>query len=225
VFSQQIGDLSALEAQDFKNFQTMVDRALVLENRRGILSNKHKQEHLIQQSTNSKPCININSSPARPIIHPIPQNFQPMPEPTRQGFVTPQQQMILHTNLFQTPNIGNPSAQATPTTPNATSNKANTTCFNCGQKCHYANWCPTRRKSSTPTPGRLALPLSRNGSSTPTQAQQNYTQGRLNQVLMEEAHNTPTMEPGTSLVNSIMSYPFLAFFSFLFLRISVRDSC
>jgi hypothetical protein len=35
----------ALEAQDFKNFQTMVVNALVLENRRGILSSKCKQEH------------------------------------------------------------------------------------------------------------------------------------------------------------------------------------
>jgi hypothetical protein len=34
----------ALEARDFKNFQAMVDRALVLENRRGILSCKRKQE-------------------------------------------------------------------------------------------------------------------------------------------------------------------------------------
>jgi hypothetical protein len=32
----------ALEVRDFKNFQTMVDKALVLENRRGILSIKHK---------------------------------------------------------------------------------------------------------------------------------------------------------------------------------------
>jgi hypothetical protein len=36
----------ALEARDFENFQTMVDKALVLENRRGILSSKCKQEHL-----------------------------------------------------------------------------------------------------------------------------------------------------------------------------------
>jgi hypothetical protein len=28
----------ALEARDFENFQTMIDKALVLENRRGILS-------------------------------------------------------------------------------------------------------------------------------------------------------------------------------------------
>jgi hypothetical protein len=32
----------ALEARDFENFQTMVDKALVLENRRGILSSKCK---------------------------------------------------------------------------------------------------------------------------------------------------------------------------------------
>jgi hypothetical protein len=35
----------ALEARDFENFQTMVDKALVPENRRGILSSKRKQEH------------------------------------------------------------------------------------------------------------------------------------------------------------------------------------
>jgi hypothetical protein len=34
----------ALEACDFKNFQTMIDKALMLENIRGILSSKHKQE-------------------------------------------------------------------------------------------------------------------------------------------------------------------------------------
>jgi hypothetical protein len=34
----------ALEARDFENFQTMVDKALVLENRRGIPSSKRKQE-------------------------------------------------------------------------------------------------------------------------------------------------------------------------------------
>jgi hypothetical protein len=34
----------ALEARDVENFQTTVDKALVLENRRGILSSKRKQE-------------------------------------------------------------------------------------------------------------------------------------------------------------------------------------
>jgi hypothetical protein len=38
----------ALEARDFENFQTMIDKALVLENRRGILSSKHKLERQTQ---------------------------------------------------------------------------------------------------------------------------------------------------------------------------------
>jgi hypothetical protein len=93
----------------------MVDKALVLENRRGILSSKHKQVCQSQQSSNSSPRINLNSSPARPIIRPIAQSFQSMPQPTAQEFVTPQRQMIPHPNLFQIPNTGNQSAQRTPT--------------------------------------------------------------------------------------------------------------
>jgi hypothetical protein len=90
----------ALDARDFENFQTMVDKALVLENRRGILSSKRKHDCQSQQSTNSRHRINVNSSPARPIFHPIAQSVQPMPQPIAQGFVTPQWQMILRPNLF-----------------------------------------------------------------------------------------------------------------------------
>jgi hypothetical protein len=59
----------ALEARDFENFQTMIDNALVLKNRRGILSGKHKLERQSKQSSNSRP--RISSSPARPTFHPV----------------------------------------------------------------------------------------------------------------------------------------------------------
>jgi hypothetical protein len=127
-----------------------------------------------------------------------------MPQPTGQGFVTPQQQMISLSNLFQTPKTRKQSPQGTPTTQNATPNKVNNTCFNCDQKGHYANRCPSRRQSSTPTPG-MAAPPTHNGCSTPVQAQQNYAHERVNQVTMEEAQNAATVVSGTSLVNSIMS--------------------
>jgi hypothetical protein len=78
----------ALEARDFKNFQAMVNKALVLENRRKILECEHKQERQIQHSTNSKP--HIGSSSAGPIFCPMQQNVQPMPQPTGLGFGTPQ---------------------------------------------------------------------------------------------------------------------------------------
>jgi hypothetical protein len=188
-----------LEARDFENFQTMVDKALVLENRRGILSNKCKQEHQNQQSTNSRPRINANSLPARPIIHPVVQRFQPMPQPNAQGFVTTQRQMIPHPNLFQTPNTGNQSAQRTLIDHTTTQNSLHKKCYNCGQKNHFTNSCPNARSRPPLTlEATSAPPPTCNGSSTPTQPQQNYTRGRVNQVATEEAQNVTTMLLGTS---------------------------
>jgi hypothetical protein len=37
------------------------------------------------------------------------------------------------------------------------------------------------------------------------QAQQNYAQGKVNQVAIEEAKNVPIVVPSTSLINSILS--------------------
>jgi hypothetical protein len=55
----------ALEARDFENFQTVVDKALMLKNRRGILTHKRKQERQTQQSTNPSPHINASTYWAR----------------------------------------------------------------------------------------------------------------------------------------------------------------
>jgi hypothetical protein len=65
----------ALEARNFENFPTMIDMALVHENRRGILSSKRNQERQSQQSTNCRPRINVNYLPARPIFHLVTQSF------------------------------------------------------------------------------------------------------------------------------------------------------
>jgi hypothetical protein len=43
----------ALEAHDFKNFQGMVNKVLVLENRHGATKHNRKQEHQHQFSNNS----------------------------------------------------------------------------------------------------------------------------------------------------------------------------
>jgi hypothetical protein len=44
----------ALEAHDFINFQDMVDKALVLENRRGIMERKRKMQHIGSQGSNTR---------------------------------------------------------------------------------------------------------------------------------------------------------------------------
>jgi hypothetical protein len=51
----------ALEAHDFINFQDMVDKALVLENRRGIMEQKRKMQHTGPQGSNTRVCIGSSS--------------------------------------------------------------------------------------------------------------------------------------------------------------------
>jgi hypothetical protein len=52
----------ALEAQDFENFQGMVNKALVLENHRGVMVHQH------QSASSSRP--RVATSSARPVFHP-----------------------------------------------------------------------------------------------------------------------------------------------------------
>jgi hypothetical protein len=57
----------ALEARDFENFQGMVNKALVLENRRAM-ERKHKLVRQHQSSSSSKP--RVATSSARPMFRP-----------------------------------------------------------------------------------------------------------------------------------------------------------
>jgi hypothetical protein len=54
----------ALEAHDFINFQDMVDTALVLENRRGIMEQKRKMQRTGPQGNNMR--IRVGSSSQGP---------------------------------------------------------------------------------------------------------------------------------------------------------------
>jgi hypothetical protein len=59
----------ALQARDFENFHAMVNKALIIENRKGILECKRKQEHQSQLDRSSRP--RIGSSSAEPIFYPV----------------------------------------------------------------------------------------------------------------------------------------------------------
>jgi hypothetical protein len=54
----------ALEARDFENFQGMVNKALVLENRRGMLERKRKLVHQHQLGSSSRPRVTTPSAGA-----------------------------------------------------------------------------------------------------------------------------------------------------------------
>jgi hypothetical protein len=67
----------ALEAQDFENFQGMMNKALVLENRRGVIEHKRELVHQHQPSSSSRPCVATSS--AGPVFRPAQPLFQPRP--------------------------------------------------------------------------------------------------------------------------------------------------
>jgi hypothetical protein len=62
----------ALVARDFENFQGMVNKAVVLENRRGVMEHKRKWVHQHQPDNSSRP--RVATSSAGPVFHPaLPQ--------------------------------------------------------------------------------------------------------------------------------------------------------
>jgi hypothetical protein len=80
----------ALEAQDLENFQGMVNKALVVENHRGVMEHKRKLVHQYQPGSSSRP--RVATSSAGPVFRPA----QPKLPSARQGFSTPQRQVIQH---------------------------------------------------------------------------------------------------------------------------------
>jgi hypothetical protein len=62
------GRANALEARDFENFQGMVNKALMLENHRGVIERKRKLVHQYQSSSSSRP--HVATSSTGPVFRP-----------------------------------------------------------------------------------------------------------------------------------------------------------
>jgi hypothetical protein len=70
--------------------------ALMLENCRGVMEHKHKLMHQHQSGSSSRP--RVATFLAGPVFCPAQPQFQPKPQAARQGFSTPQRQVIQHPN-------------------------------------------------------------------------------------------------------------------------------
>jgi hypothetical protein len=190
------GMTHALEARDFDNFQGMVNKALMLENHIGVMECKRKLICQHQPSSSSKP--RVATSSARPVFRPAQPQFLPRSQAARQGFSTPQRQVIQCPNNLQTPAAGNQSVQRTQAAQDL--QQADRRCYSCGEQGYYTNRCPNSRTRvnqpaiATPAPTRGA-------NSVPIAAKQNYTRGRVNHVAMEEAQKALDVVIGMFLVN------------------------
>jgi hypothetical protein len=70
----------------------MVNKALVLENHRGVMEHKRKLVHQHQPGSSYRPRVAMSS--AGPVFHPAQPQFQPRPQAAGQGFSTSQCQVI-----------------------------------------------------------------------------------------------------------------------------------
>jgi hypothetical protein len=141
-----------------ENFQGMVNKTLVLENRRGVIECMRRLVHQHQPGSSSRPSVATSS--VGPMFHPAQPQFQPRPQAAGQEFSTPQRQGIQRSNNLQTPTVGNQSPQRTQVTEDP--QQADRRCYNYGEKGHYTNRFPNSRTRAnqpaiaTPAPTRGA---------------------------------------------------------------------
>jgi hypothetical protein len=192
----------------------MVNKALVLENRRGAMERKCKMGHQQQPGSSSKPRVATPS--AGPVFRPAQLLFQPRPQLAGQGYSTPQRQAMPHPSTSQTPIAGNQNVQRTQAARNPLPGERR--CFTCGEKGYLANQCPNPHNrppmaaASTPTPTHGA-------NSVPVAARQNYVRGKVNHVTIEEAQEAPDVVIGTFFVNdlsAVVLFDYEASHSFIF---------
>jgi hypothetical protein len=85
----------------------MVNKALVLKNRRGVMEHKRKLVRQYQLGSNYRPLVTMPS--AGPVFCPTQSLFQPKPQVAGQGYSTLQHQVIQRSNNSQTPIARNQS--------------------------------------------------------------------------------------------------------------------
>jgi hypothetical protein len=189
----------------------MVDKALVFENRRGIMERKRKMQRTGPQGSNTR--FRIGPSSQGPVFRPMQQSGQPRVQATSQGFQTPQRQI-------QRPNFQSPRSVPPPQRNNNAQNTGVVgPCFSCGQSGHYANRCPRKSTNQTLAPGTNQN-INRNANnSASTLARQNQARARVNHVVVEDAQAAPNVIIGMILVNdngtivlfdSVTSHSFVA---------------
>jgi hypothetical protein len=136
----------------------MVNKALVLENHRGVMERKSKLVHQHQSGSSSRP--RVATSTVGLVFHPAQPQFQPRLQAVGQEFSTSQCQVNQHPKNFQTPATRNQNVQKTQVAQDPT--KAECKCYACGEKGHHANRCPNLRPRpnhpSTTTPAQPVEP-------------------------------------------------------------------
>ncbi|KAK3124892.1 hypothetical protein QOZ80_7BG0595680 [Eleusine coracana subsp. coracana] len=172
---------------DYVNFQKLVDKAIVVENKRNEIEREGKRKMPFQgqsSGSNTRPRMMPSPNP----YHCAPNTVRPPMQAPRPNFPVqrsnyqaprPNQQQAPHPTYQQAPRPTAPTSpqnQNHPTSGNTNGVKHG--CYHCGQEGHFMGQCPQRNNAPRQAPTNT-LPGNR--------GQQNYARGRVNHVTIEEA--------------------------------------
>jgi hypothetical protein len=211
---------------DYADFQHMVDKAIVIENKIKEMEKDGKRKVSFSgQSSGSN--VRPRFTQRNQFFKPLQMNRPSMPvQVPRSQFPTQRSNLPVQRPSFQTsrpqqqpprPNGQQPSRQSmqqgprsnAPTTHGAPpqGNRTGGACFKCGLTSHFAWQCPTQ--STTAGAGNQVKP----------QGQQNLMHGRVNHMTSEEAQQAPDVvlgmflassHPATILFDSAASHSFIS---------------
>ena len=186
-----------LSANEYPNFQKLVDRAFILEKKRQNLGEERKR-HLQGQSSGSNTRPRFNAPATGPMFRQggqnQPQQNQQRPPQKMQGQVTgsykppiQQQQQPRPNFQQQRPNHNQPQPQKR--TGQGSGNIG--LCFSCGQFGHLSKQCPKKQQGQA-----------QGSNNQQQQPRQNAMHGRVNHVAVEEAQEAPDVVLGMFSANS-----------------------
>ena len=183
-----------LVSHTFASFQQLVDKALVVENKRYQMEDKKRKFQGQQSRSNTHVCtIPHQAYPQQGYQGQsslINYNQQPQRAQQQQQYKAPVQHQQQANNVPVKGNVSNvPPKNGAPKAPNAINDNK---CFSCGELGHYSNRCPKKLAN----------------------VQQNYVRGKINHVTIEIAQEAPDVVIGTFPIISN-----LAIVSILVLRI------
>ncbi|KAK3129330.1 hypothetical protein QOZ80_6BG0477810 [Eleusine coracana subsp. coracana] len=164
---------------DYVNFQKLVDKAIVVENKRNDIEREGKRKMQFQGQS--------YGSNTRPRMMPSSNSYYRAPSTVRPPMQAPHPNFPMQRSNYQAPRSTYQQAPR-PTAPTAPQNQNRPTagntngvkreCYHCGQEGHFMGQCPQR--NNAPRQASTNLPSGNRG-------QQNYARGRVNHVTTEEA--------------------------------------
>ncbi|KAK3136433.1 hypothetical protein QOZ80_5BG0434330 [Eleusine coracana subsp. coracana] len=185
---------------DYVNFQKLVDKAIVVENKRNEIEREGKRKMPFQgqsYGSNTRPCMMPSSnsyyrapSTVRPPMQAPCPNF-PMQRSNYQA-PHPSQQQAPCPTYQQAPRPTAPTAPQNQNRPTAgNTNGVKRGCYHCGQEGHFMGQCP--QQNNAPRQASTNLPSGNRG-------QQNYARGSVNHVTMEEVEQATDVVLGENQV-------------------------